>query len=123
MKKVFLAALVGFAALSGNAMAHGAAKAQHGGIVQIANDLSFELVPQASGAALYLVDHDKPVDASKLSGKLTVLTGGQKTEADLKPAGADKLEAAGIKVGPGSKVVAAIDGLAKQTMTVRFSVK
>lgn len=123
MKNVVSAAVFGLAFISGSALAHGAAQARHGGIVQTANDISFELVPRASGAALHLSDHDKPVDASKLSGRLMVLNGGQKSEAPLKPAGADKLEANGIAVAPGSKVVAAIDGLARQTVTVRFSVK
>jgi hypothetical protein len=38
-----------------------------------------------------------------VSGKLTVLNGTQKSEAELKPAGGSKLEAAGIKVLPGAK--------------------
>jgi hypothetical protein len=89
-----------------NAMAHGTAKPQHGGIVQSASDLSFELVPQANGAAIYVIDHDDPADVSKMGGKLTVLNGAEKSEADIKPAGGNKLEATGIKVAKGSKVVA-----------------
>lgn len=123
MKKLLSAAVLGLSLISMNAMAHGTAKPQHGGIVQSASDLSFELVPQANGAAIYVIDHDDPADVSKMSGKLTTLNGAEKSEADIKPAGGNKLEATGIKVAKGSKVVAAITGVEGQTVTVRFSVK
>ena len=55
------------------AMAHGAAEPAHGGVVQTASDLSFELVATADGAAIYIVDHDEDADASKFGGKITVL--------------------------------------------------
>ena len=112
------------AAASFPAAAHGEAQPMHGGIVQMAADLQFELVPQAGGAALYVVDHGKPADASKMSGKLTVLNGKDKSEADLKPAGANKLEAANVKLGAGAKVVASVRGATPgKAVTVRFSVK
>ena len=103
--------------------AHGDAKPQHGGIVRTASDLSFELVAAADGATLYVIDHGKDYDTAGVSGKLTVLNGAEKSEADIKPAGGNKLEATGIKVAKGSKVVAAITGVEGQTVTVRFSVK
>ena len=56
------------------------------------------------------------------SGKLTVLSGTDKSEAELKPAG-DKLEAKGIKLASGSKVVASVTTAEKKTMSVRFTVK
>ena len=65
------------------AAAHGDAKAAHGGIVQVAHDVNFELVSQADGATLYLVDHGKPLPSQGISGKLTILNKGQKAEADL----------------------------------------
>lgn len=102
--------------------AHGGAKAQHGGVVQTASDLSFELVAQGAGASLYVVDHDKPADASKFSGKLTVLSGANKTEAELKPAGGNKLDAA-VKVDKGAKAVATIKLPDGTSTTVRFSIK
>ena len=97
--------------------AHGDAKPQHGGIVRTASDLSFELVAAADGAALYILD---PAGAS---GKLTVLNGADKSEADLQPAGGNKLEAKGVKLGAGAKVVAALQTADKKTVTVRFTVK
>ena len=123
MKKLAIALSAAMAALSFNALAHGDAKPMYGGIVQMASDVQYELVPQASGAVLYIVDHGKPADASKMSGKLTVLNGTQKSEAELKPAGGSKLEATGIKVLPGTKVVASVKSAEGQTATVRFSVK
>jgi hypothetical protein len=123
MKKLFSIAVLGLSLVSLNAMAHGSAKPQHGGIVQAASDLSFELVPQANGAAVYVMDHDHAADASKMGGKLTALNGAEKSEAELKPAGGNKLEATGIQVTRGSKVVASVTGVAGKTVTVRFSVK
>lgn len=104
------------------ALAHGAAPARHGGVVQTASDMSFELVAVADGAALYVVDHDDDYDAKQMSGKLTVLNGTEKSEAELKPAGGNKLEAKGVKLGKGAKVVAAVTE-GRKTITVRFTVK
>lgn len=123
MKKSLIALASALALVSLNATAHGDAKPMHGGIVQVASDLQFELVPQAGGATLYVVDHGKPADTAKMSGKLTVLNGTQKSEAELKPAGSNKLEAAGVKIGAGSKVVASVSGADRKATTVRFSVK
>ncbi len=104
------------------ALAHGAAPARHGGVVQTASDMSFELVAVADGAALYVVDHDDDYDIQQMSGKLTVLNGADKSEAELKPAGGNKLEAKGVKLGKGAKVVAAVTE-GRKTITVRFTVK
>ncbi|MDC8772601.1 hypothetical protein PRZ03_13540 [Paucibacter sp. hw8] len=106
-----------------NAMAHGSAKPQHGGVVQTANDVSFELVVLADGALIYLVDHDEPMSSAGISGKLTVLNGAAKTEAEIRPAGDNKLEAKGIKIGSGAKVVASLNNVEGKTVTVRFAIK
>jgi hypothetical protein len=123
MKKSLIALTAALAVVSFNAAAHGDAIAQHGGIVQVASDLQFELVPQANGAALYVVDHGKPADTSKMSGKLTVLNGTEKSEAELRAAGANKLEAANVKVAAGAKVVASVTNAGGKATTVRFAVK
>ena len=114
---------LGLAALSLTvAQADGVAKAKYGGVVQKANDITYELVAQADGAAIYVDDHGKPVAVTGASGKLTVLDGSTKSEAELKPVG-DKLEAKGIKLAPGSKVVAAVTTADKKTVSVRFTMK
>lgn len=123
MKKFSMVLAAALMALSMGAHAHGDAKPLHGGIVQVASDIQYELVPGAGSVALYVVDHGKPADATKMSGKLTVLTGTQKSEAELKPAGGNKLEASNVTVGSGSKVVASIKGADGKTKSVRFSVK
>jgi hypothetical protein len=125
MLKKLLAAvvLVGMSVLSLNvAMAHGGAKAKHGGVVAVASDLGFELVSTPTGAAIYVEDHGKPMAPNGMTGKLTVLNGSEKSEAELAVAG-DKLEAKGVKLAAGAKVVAALTTPAKKAITVRFTVK
>lgn len=124
MKNKLLAAVVmSLSVLSFNAaMAHGGAKPKHGGVVATASDLGFELVGTPMGAAIYIEDHGKPMAPAGMSGKLTVLNGAEKSEAELAVAG-DKLEAKGVKLAPGAKVVAALTTPAKKAITVRFTVK
>ena len=117
------AALLGAAALMAQPVfAHGGATPKHGGVVQTASDLSFELVPTPDGAALFLEDHGKPLAPAGFSGKLTVLNGSEKSEAPL-TAAADKLEAKGVKLGKGSKAVAVVTTAQKKDITVRFTLK
>lgn len=124
MKQLFQAAVLALSALTLNtAMAHGAAKPRHGGIVQEVNDVSFELVAEADAATIYLIDHDEPMSSTGISGKLTVLNGTQKTEVDFKSAGDDKLRATGVKLTSGAKVVAVLNNVEGKTVTVRFTIK
>lgn len=123
MKKLLPVVLMGLSALSFNAaMAHGGAQARHGGVVATASDLGFELVGIPEGAAIYVEDHGKPMKPTGMKGKLTVLNGAEKSEADLVVAG-DKLEAKGVKLAKGAKVVAALVTPASKAITVRFTVK
>ncbi len=122
-KKRLTVLVLAAAALSFNAAwAHGGAKAKHGGVVATASDLGFELVGTPTGAAIYVEDHGKALAPTGMSGKLTVLNGSEKSEADL-VASDDKLEAKGVKLAAGSKVVAALTIPAKKAITVRFTVK
>lgn len=125
MKSILMAVAVAvLAALNLNtAEAHGTSDPRHGGIVQVANDVNFELVVEADGATIYLVDHDEPLASKGISGKLTVLNGSVKTEVDLKPAGDNKLRAKGVKIASGAKLVALLHEVEGQTVTVRFTVK
>jgi hypothetical protein len=123
MKKLLTVVVLGLSALSFNAaMAHGSAQARHGGVVATASDLGFELVGTPDGAAIYVDDHGKPMAPTGMKGKLTVLNGAEKSEADLVVAG-DKLEAKGIKLGKGAKVVAALVTPSAKAITVRFTVR
>lgn len=123
MKNLLTVVVLGLSTLSFNvALAHGGAKARHGGVVAMASDLGFELVGTPTGAAIYVEDHGKPMAPTGLKGKLTVLNGAEKSEAELVVAG-DKLEAKGLKLAPGAKVVAALVTPAAKAVTVRFTVK
>ena len=82
----------------------------------------FELVARDGGAVIYVEDHGKPMAPTGLKGKLTVLNGAEKSEAELVVAG-DKLEAKGIKLASGAKAVAALVTPSAKAITVRFTVK
>lgn len=124
MKKIFaVAALAAGVILSGQALAHGA-KPKHGGIVQTAGDLSFELVAKDGGATIYVDDHGKEKQTAGATGTLTVLKGTQKTELPLEPGGGNTLVVKGkAGLAKGSKAVAALTFADKKTVSVRFSVK
>ena len=126
MKVKNLLAVLGFVLSSftmNSALAHGSAKPQHGGIVQMSNDLSFELVAQAEGAVIYLMDHGKPLVAKGITGKLTVLQGSNKTEVDIKESADNTLTVMGVKLVKGDKLVAILNNVGGKTMTVRFTMK
>jgi hypothetical protein len=121
--KLLAAAMLGLSALGFSAaFAHSEAEPMHGGVVQSAGHLSFELVARADGAVLHIADHGMPVDPTGMSGKLTVLKGAEKTEADFTVAG-NTLEAKGIKLTSGAKAVATVTNAKKKTLTVRFTIK
>ena len=124
MIKALLSMLtLGLAALSFSAaQADGVAKPKHGGVVQKVNDVTYELVAHPEGAAVHISDHGKTVSVAGASGKLIVLSGADKSEAELEPAG-DKLQAKGFKLAPGSKVVASVTTADKKKVNVRFAVK
>ncbi len=97
--------------------------ARHGGVVVEVKHQHYELVVKPASAQLHLRDHGDPVDLSKASAKLTLLTGTQKQEAELKPVG-DHLEAAGpFTVGAGTKAVVALTRPAKPVTSARFVLK
>ena len=97
-------------------------KPLHGGVVVEMKDIDYELVAKATVIQLHLRDHGKAADVSKATAKVTFLTGTEKQDVVLKPAG-DKLEATGnFKVGPGTKAVAIVT-VAGKPATVRFALK
>ena len=97
-------------------------KPLHGGLVTEIKDMDYELVAKPDVLQLYVRDHGKPVDVSRATAKITLLSGSDKQEIDLKPSG-DKLEAKGsFKVAPGTKVVAQFSSAGKTT-SARFVLK
>ncbi len=98
-------------------------KPMHGGVVVEVKDIDYELVAKPTMIHLHLRDHGKPADVSKASAKLTLLSGTEKQEVELKPVGG-KLEATGtFKVGSGTKAVAVVTIAGKPAGTVRFAIK
>ena len=91
--------------------------------MQAASDLSFELVPKGDVATIYIEDHGKPLSTAGMTGKLIVLNGTVKSEAALKPAGDNRLEAQGVKLEKGAKAVASVTTPKNKTISVRFSVR
>ncbi len=97
-------------------------KPLHGGVVVEVKDIDYELVAKAQVVQLYLRDHGKPVDHSKVTAKLTLLNGTEKQEVELKGL-ADRLEAKGTyKVAAGTKAVASVN-IAGKTSVARFVIK
>lgn len=124
MKKIFaVATLATSLALSGNVFAHGA-KAKHGGIVQSAGDLAFELVAKESTTTIYVDDHGNELPTAGATGTLTVLKGTQMSELPLEAGANNTLVVKGdTKLASGSKVVAAITFADKKSVRVRFSIR
>jgi len=102
---------------------HGHAhKPLHGGLVVEVKDMDYELVAKPDVLQLHLRDHGKAVDVSKATAKLTLLSGAEKQEVELKPAG-EKLEARGsFKVAANTKVVVLVS-LGGKSTTARFVLK
>lgn len=105
-------------------------KALHGGIVVEASDVDFELVAKPELITLYVRDHGKPASTQGASGKITLLSGSEKTEAVLSPAGDNKLEAkpapgstGSFKLASGSKAMASVTLAGKKPVNVRFVIK
>jgi hypothetical protein len=92
-------------------------------VVVEVKDIDYELVAKPNVIQLHLRDHGKSADISRATAKLTLLSGTEKQEVELRPAG-DKLEALGtFKVGPGTKAVALVTVAGKHAGTVRFALK
>jgi len=103
-------------------LAHGAHDPLYGGVTAEADHLSFELVGKDDGAYIYVMDHDDEHDASHMKGKLTILKGREKIEAEVLPVSGNQLHAKGAQLTSGDKVVAALKA-GENTYTVRFVVK
>ena len=96
---------------------------KHGGVVVEVKDIDYELVAKPTVIQLHLRDHGKSADISRASARLTLLSGTERQEVELQPAG-DRLEAKGVfKVGPGTKAVALVTIAGKPAGTVRFALK
>ena len=122
-KLIALGAIALCFAVSGPAFAHGE-KPKHGGVVQSAGDLSFELVTKDGKAVIYIGDHGKERSSAGASGTLTVLAGGKKSESALVPMGTNALVSnSDVRFERGAKAVASISLPGKERISVRFARK
>lgn len=134
----FLAAAVSVASpapgLAADGHAHGTArrsahgshdlKAQYGGAVAEVQDVVYELVVRPDGVVVYVTDHGKPLATQGGKGSVTLLSGSQKVEVALAPAGTNELRGtADLKTLGAAKAVASVSLPGKKPVTVRFGPK
>ena len=123
MKTKFLNVLLislGSLLFNASALAHGDETPQHGGVVKVEHEMIFELVRHDSGTSLYLRDHGQPYPSAKLSGNVTVLAAGKKSDAALVPAGENKMTA-DVVIPDGAKVLVKVKEDGHHSVTVRYS--
>jgi hypothetical protein len=97
---------------------------KHGGIVVESGDQDFELVAKPELITVHVRGHGTAPSTKGATGKLTILSGSEKTEVALTPAGEDRMEAKGsFKVGPGTRMVATVQLQGKKPANVRFAIK
>lgn len=106
--------------ISSVAHAHGSLEPEHGGILQEKGDLIVELVSESDGISIYLRDHDQPLDSSRISGSVTILAMGEKSEMPLVPAGNNKMTVNIMPTG-GMKLLVTIQEEGHESVTVRFA--
>lgn len=123
MRKYIVAILItgAVALFAPKAVSHGDAQPQHGGIVQVKNDLHFELVRDAAGVSLYVFDHGEPLVTEGIAAQLLILAEGKKSEVQLTKTGPGKFYAPKLQLAAGAKVVATIKDETNKTVTVRYS--
>jgi hypothetical protein len=98
--------------------------AKFGGIVAEGKLFDAELVAKPDLITVHVGDHGKPMPTKGAKGKITLLTGADKTEVDLVPAGDSRMEAKGkFNVSKGTKAVVEITLEGKKPGTLRFVVK
>ena len=94
-----------------------------GGVVVETKAGDIEIVAKPDMIQIYVSDHGKAIKLDGAKAKVTLLSGADKTEADLTPAG-DKLEAKGaFKVAKGTKGIALVTLAGKPATTARFEIK
>jgi hypothetical protein len=64
--------------LHGRVQADAEHKPMHGGVLVAVKDIHYELVANPTALRLFVRDHGKPVDVSKTTAKLTLLSGTEK---------------------------------------------
>lgn len=121
LAQIVVAAVALFAATS--TLAGGEHKPKYGGVLQKVGEMEYELVAKTDLITIYIEDHGKKIDTAGATSKVTLLTGKEKSDVPLMPAGGNKLEAKGtFNVKSGTKAVAVVTLKAKPPATARFVV-
>lgn len=95
-----------------------------GGIVAEGKAFDAELVAKPDLITVHVSDHGKPMKTKDARGKITLLTGSDKTEFELMPTGDSRMEAKGkFSVAKGTKVVVEITLKGRKPSALRFEMK
>lgn len=97
---------------------------RHGGIVTEAGHIDLELVLKADAIALHLRDHGKALKVEGGSARITLLSGANKQDVALAPAGEGRFEAKGaFPATAGTKAAVVVTLPGRKPLTARFAVK
>jgi len=105
--------------LSAVAHAHGSMKPLHGGVVKIEHDMVFELVRGKKDTHLYLRDHGNPYSTENITGNITLLVSGNKSNNALSPVGGNKMTA-DVIIPDGAKILVKIKEPNHHAVVVRY---
>ncbi len=101
------------------AMAHAEhGQPQFGGVVAEAGEAQFEVVGKDGRLVVHVTNHGAPLDTVGATGKLTVLSGANKQDIQLKPAGGNRLEGAG-SYAAGAKLLLQVQLPGKKPLQAR----
>jgi hypothetical protein len=99
-------------------------KPRFGGLVVEGKAFDVELVAKADVITVYLSEHGKPMSAKGSKGKITLLSGSEKVDAELLATADGKLEAKGkFLAATGTKAVLTVTPENKAASMFRFTLK
>lgn len=109
LRTLLLAGLWLFATLHlGQAYGHGSTEPQHGGVVKIVGEMSFELVNGDNRIELYLLDDGELMDTSNMTARIKIKSETPARYIDLQPAGGNRFSAANVSLADGAKILALV---------------
>lgn len=121
MKKFFAIAIAAVSVLfADRALAHDN-KVKHGGTVQVAGGLSFELECQNGSAIIYVEERGTEMSTAGANGILTVFRGTERKVVPLEAGIGNTLVAAGGRLAHWTTAVASITFPDRRVVQVRFS--
>jgi len=91
---------------------------QFGGVVAEAGEAQFEVVGRDGKLVVHVTNHGAPLDTVGATGKLTVLSGTNKQDIQLKPAGGNRLEGVG-SYAAGAKLLLQVQLPGKKPLQAR----